>query len=46
MSTPALPDWMRERMLHIEAIMRQLLGSTAVACDEWLRGLLTERQGI
>ena len=46
MSPDAPIDWASERMAELEASVRQLLGSTALAFDEKLHGLLPERQGI
>ncbi|HVS89839.1 MAG TPA: hypothetical protein VHF01_16665 [Candidatus Acidoferrum sp.] len=47
MSTSAAPiDWADERLTQLEAIVRQLLSSAALAFDERLHGLLPEQHGI
>jgi hypothetical protein len=46
MSSDTPIDWASERLAELEATVRQLLGSTSLAFDERLHGLLPEQQGI
>lgn len=46
MDSDAPRDWASERLAELEATVRQLLGSTALAFDERLHGLLPEQHGI
>jgi len=45
MSTASI-DWVGERLVELERIVRQLLDSNALAFDDQLHGLLPEQQGI